>query len=57
MTCDFTSFSTEFHSYQGDETLIMKVVCNETPFAVEKISPRAGLRLGTAISAGQRLTH
>ena len=28
-------------------------MCNETPFTVEKISPRAGLRLGTAISAGQ----
>ena len=32
-------------------------LCCETPFAVEKISPRAGLKLGTARSAGQRLVH
>ena len=25
MTCEFTSFSTGFQSYQGDERLIMKV--------------------------------
>ena len=30
---------------------------NGTPFTVEKISPRAGLELGTARSAGQLLTH
>ena len=27
------------------------------PFTVEKISPRAGLKLGTARSVDQRLTH
>ena len=32
-------------------------VDNGTPFAVEKISPRAGLELGTARSVAQRLTH
>ena len=41
MTCDFTSFSTVFLSHQDDGRLIMKVVCNEAPFTVEKISPRA----------------
>ena len=30
-------------------------VCNGTPFTVEKISPRAGIELGTARSVGQRL--
>ena len=29
----------------------------EPPFTVEKISPRAGIELGTARSVGQRLTH
>ena len=34
-----------------------KAVCNGILFTVEKISPRAGLELGTARSVGQRLTH
>ena len=34
-----------------------KAVCNGTPFMVEKFSPRAGLKPGTARSAGQSLTH
>ena len=34
MTCDLMSFSTEFQSYQDDGRLI----CNGTPFTVEKIS-------------------
>ena len=47
MTYDFTSFSTVFQPYQdGDNN--EKAVCNETPFTVEKISPRAGLEPGTA---------
>ena len=46
MTCDFTSFSTVFRSYQDDGNLIMKAVCNGTMFTVEKISPRAGIELG-----------
>ena len=32
-------------------------MCNGTPFTIEKISPRAGLELGTARSVGHRLTH
>ena len=32
-------------------------VCNGTSFMVEKISPQAGLELGTARSVGQHLTH
>ena len=55
VTCDFTSFSTVFQSYQDDERLIMKqAVCNGTTLRVENISPRARLEFGTARSAGQR---
>ena len=32
-------------------------VCSGTPFMNEKILPRAGLKLGTAVSVGQCLTH
>ena len=47
MSCDYTSlFLTVFQSYQDDVLLIMKPVCNGTPFMVEKISPRAGIELG-----------
>ena len=46
MTCDFTPFSTVLQSYQDDERLIMKGLCNGTPFMVEKISPRAVIELG-----------
>ena len=47
MTCDFTSFSTVFQSYQDDGWMIMKLkaVCNGTPFTVEQISPQAGIEL------------
>ena len=51
---DFTSFSIVFQLYQDDERLTMKDLCNETPFTVEKISPRAGLELGTARSVVKR---
>ena len=51
MICDFTSFSTVFQSYQDDGRMIMKGLCNGTPFTVEK-----GLELATARSVGQRLT-
>ena len=54
MICGFSSFSIVFQSYLGDERVIMKVVCNGTPFTVERISPRAWLELGTARSVGQR---
>ena len=57
MTCDFTVFQfTVFQSYQDDGRVIMKGCVPGTPFTVE-ISPRAGLKLGTARSAGQHLTH
>ena len=45
MTCDFTSFSTVFRSYQDYGRLIMKM-CNGAPFTVEKISPQVGIELG-----------
>ena len=35
----FTSFSTVFQSYQDDGWMVMKAVCNEILFMVEKISP------------------
>ena len=57
MTCDLTSYSTVFQSYQDNERLIMKGLCNGTLFTVEKILPRAGLELATVRSVGQRLTH
>ena len=44
--CHFTSFSTVFQSYQDGGMLIIKAVCNGTPFTVEKISPQAGIELG-----------
>ena len=57
MIYNFTSFSIVFQTYQDNERLIMKAVCNRTLFTVEKILPRAGLKLVTARSVGQRLTH
>ena len=45
MTCDFTSFSTVFQSYQDYERLIMKGLCNGAPITVQKILPRAGIEL------------
>ena len=41
MTCDFTSFSTVFQSYQDDERLVTKGCVQWNPFTVEKISPQA----------------
>ena len=57
MTCDFTSFSTVFQSYQDGERLMRYAVCNGIPFTAKKISPGAGFELATARSVGQRLTH
>ena len=58
MTCDFTSFSTVFKSYQDDGWMIMKTMCNGTPFTIEKDPCRKrDSNLGTSISAGQRLTY
>ena len=57
MTCDFTSFSTVFQSYQDDERLIMKDCVQWLQwFKVEKFLPRAGIRLSARL-VGQRLTH
>ena len=44
MTCDFTSFSTIFQSYQDDGRMIMKDYVQWNPFTVEKISLQAGLK-------------
>ena len=49
MTCDLTSFSTVFQSYQDNGRI--------TPFTVEKISPQAGIEPGTERSVGQCLTY
>ena len=57
MNCDFSFFSTVFQSYKDNEKLIMKGLCNGTPFTIEKISSLAGLELGTTRSVGQPLTY
>ena len=44
--CDFASFSTVFQSYQDDERLIMKGCVQWNSVSVEKILPRAGIKLG-----------
>ena len=49
-TCDFTSFSTVFQSYQDDGRMIMKGCVQKG-----KISPQARIESGTARSVGQRL--
>ena len=48
LTCDFTSFSTVFQSYQDDGWVIMKGCVQWTPFMAGKISPQAGLELRIA---------
>ena len=53
MTCDFTSFSTVFQSYQDDGRMIMKYCVQWNPVCDWK----AGLELTPARSVGQRLTH
>ena len=45
MTCDFTSFLTVFWSYQDDIWMIMKGLCNGTPFTVPKISSRVRIEV------------
>ena len=57
MTCDFTSFSTVFQSYQDDGRVIMKGLCNRTPFTVETFSASSGDRTRAARSVGQRLIY
>ena len=50
ITCDLRVFQQYFSHNQNDERLIMKVLCNRTPFTVERISPRTGFELGIASS-------
>ena len=57
LTCEFTSFSTVFQSYQDDERLIIKDCVQWNPLTDERISTRAGIELGTSRSVGQRLTY
>ena len=56
---DFTSFLIIFMSYQDDEWVITQGFEHWSPVYDKKkrSSPRAGLELETARSAGQRLTH
>ena len=44
MTCDFTSFSTVFQSYQDNGRVIMKNCVQWNPFAIEKTSASIGDR-------------
>ena len=46
MTCNFTSFSTVFPSYQDEGHMIMEAVCSATTFMVEKIPPKAEIEPG-----------
>ena len=57
MTCDFTSFSTVFQSYQDDGRMIMNRWMQWNPFTVERILPQERLEPGSARSVGQHLTQ
>ena len=58
MICNFMSFSTVFESYQEDGQMIMKGCAQWNPvYSCEEYSPWVGLKLGTARSVGQCLTH
>ena len=49
--CDFITFLTVFQSYQDNERSIMKGCVQRNPVnGKKKISPRAGLELGTSRS-------
>ena len=52
MTCDCTSSSTVFQSYQDDGWMITKGCVQWDPSTVKKITPRAGLELGADRSVG-----
>ena len=57
MTCDFTSFSTVFQSYQDDGRLIMKSCVQwSSVYGCEDFASIEN-RTRSAISVGQRLTH
>ena len=55
MTCDFMSFSTVFQSSQDDERLKGCVQWN--PIYSQEDLLGVGLKVGTARSVGQPLTH
>ena len=57
MTYNFVSISTVFQSFQDDERMTTKVVCNGTPFTIGGYPPPADLKRGTTKSAGQFLTY
>ena len=61
MTCDFTSLSAVFQSYQDVRRVIIKCCLQWKPYTIERISP-LGITLGKTrlagqMLAGQRLTH
>ena len=56
MTCDFTSFSTIFQSFQEHLGDNQRLSAAETHFVVGKISDSNGLKPRTARSVGQCLT-
>ena len=57
MTSDFTSFSTEFQSYQDDGRMIMKDCATEPRLWLKRSLPQVGIEPGIARSVGPRLTH
>ena len=56
MTCDFTSFSTVFQSYQDDGQMIMKGCVQWNPFYGGDFALSKD-RTGVIRSVGQQLTH
>ena len=52
MTCDFTSFSTVFQSYQDDGRMIMKGCVEWIPVYSSEDFNSSGLELGTALFLG-----
>ena len=57
MTCDFTSFSTVFQSYQDNEKAIMEGYVQWSLFMAEKILTWAGLEPKAARLVGLGLTY
>ena len=57
MSCDFTSFSTVFQSYQDDWRLIMKGCVQWNFVNGREDFASSGDQTRSARSVGQRLTH
>ena len=55
MACDVMPFSTVFQSYQVNGRIRMKA--SRARFRLKRFSPVAGIKPGTARSAGKRLTY